>query len=124
MAVYYKNRHTEHCSCRACTSNSAYKKRLAGGWKTLKSKYDGTCNECQKPFQVGDPIWWEIQSRTVRCSGCGPVKKNIGTTSAEAGKEMRQAVAAYREAELQKGPPGGEPSPAPAYKRFGTVTGT
>lgn len=35
----------------------------------IRAKFDGRCYLCQKPFDEGDPIWWEagIQAEHEQC---------------------------------------------------------
>jgi hypothetical protein len=39
--------------------------------RSMVSRYNGFCVECDSPYSVGQPIWWDPKTRTVTCVRCG-----------------------------------------------------
>ena len=43
-------------------------------WRLMDSQYAGACRKCGKPIAVGASIWWQKESKAVRCVACIPLE--------------------------------------------------
>lgn len=50
-------------------------------WHLLDARYETTCRKCKAPIAVGSSIWWQGESKAVRCATCIPlqVKRQLAT---------------------------------------------